>query len=271
MERFKGFTDSQVSDFWRAATKAGFQSGPWYEARRYSGPSVTVHYELSFKRGWFSKSQVAVGEDCEAMQNIADCIADTPQYCDGSLSVQMGHWEIHSGHFAVVKKYVFRGGSRDVIISVLAPAGVGEAAIDAELGKENEKVVGYVLSSKADDVQTLVKSMEARLLRPIPPDLHVALMERVKEVCNARPYDEAGFARMVHQVVLRHVGCNGIHTSQLVSEYLELPVTNGTAVHKACDTRGLCFLQLLTELLSGSLHEGVAVATAFEDPWLDAA
>ncbi|HSW01640.1 MAG TPA: hypothetical protein VLI39_15835, partial [Sedimentisphaerales bacterium] len=47
--------------------------------------------------------------------------------------------------------------------------------------------------------------------------------------------------------------------------------TNGTAVHKACDTRGLCFLQLLTELLSGSLHEGVAVATAFEDPWLDAA
>ncbi|HSW00355.1 MAG TPA: cellulase N-terminal Ig-like domain-containing protein, partial [Sedimentisphaerales bacterium] len=54
-------------------------------------------------------------------------------------------------------------------------------------------------------------------------------------------------------------------------DFSEVADPNGTAVHKACDTRGLCFLQLLTELLSGSLHEGVAVATAFEDPWLDAA
>ncbi|HSW00430.1 MAG TPA: hypothetical protein VLI39_09680, partial [Sedimentisphaerales bacterium] len=64
-------------------------------------------------------------------------------------------------------------------------------------------------------------------------------------------------------------GCDSTRQNGIAG--VQPPVPNGTAVHKACDTRGLCFLQLLTELLSGSLHEGVAVATAFEDPWLDAA
>ncbi len=48
-------------------------------------------------------------------------------------------------------------------------------------------------------------------------------------------------------------------------------VTNGTAVCKPCDSMSLCLSQLLTELLAWPLHKRIAMATAFEDSWLDPA
>lgn len=70
-----------------------------------------------------------------------------------------------------------------------------------------------------------VKRIRGSTVTAVPPELLHAMQRTVKRYSHGLPCDEGDFQRVLNTVFQQHAKLDGNHASQLMTEYLELPVS----------------------------------------------
>jgi len=85
-----------------------------------------------------------------------------------------GSWDLKAGHFAIVEMSAFRGGDRQPVIELLQGFGLDQKVIDDTLNDKSEQLLGYALSSNANEAQQLAKIIEVGATRRPPGYIPIA-------------------------------------------------------------------------------------------------
>jgi len=159
-------SNEQWIEFIRSVEEAGINLDPWWEAVEYAGPSKVLRLGLFFKQGWFSKSQIAAGDDQDNLRTLANYISNNWQCKNFKLSIEAGQWYLQRGHFAITQKSAWRGGNKQAIVDLLRSFGIDSKLIDETLSERTETVLGYILSSNAEEANELAKIVQAGAMAP---------------------------------------------------------------------------------------------------------
>jgi len=178
-------TLEQCSEFFRCMSENGIHADPWYEAVPYEGAQRFVHLRLFAGQGTSVQVQMAGGDDYDGLDTIGSFLSNLPGFSGWRFWIEPGDWELRKSHFAIFEKCMFVGGNREPVVSLLKSFGVSQKLIDHTLNMVEEKVLGYVLSSSLDYVQTLVDGLTAGANSPDYEgtiEFVQFLLDRVKQV-----------------------------------------------------------------------------------------
>ncbi len=159
-------TLEQYTAFMNCVREAGIKTDPWYEAVPYSGPAKRLPAALYVKRGLLSKKYIVGADGREDLETIISYIKNNPECRDWRLGVDTGQWKLESGYFAIVEMLAFRGGDRRPVVELLRSFGLDQEVIDDTLNDKSEELLGYTLSSNADESQQLARIVEVGATRP---------------------------------------------------------------------------------------------------------
>ncbi|MEN6577848.1 MAG: hypothetical protein ABFD90_16000 [Phycisphaerales bacterium] len=170
-------TLEQYTEFMHCVTEAGIKTGPWYEVTPYDGPEKRLPATFHVKRTLLSKKHILGADNHEDIETIASYVKNNPECHHWRVDMDTGPWNLEAGHFVIVEISAFRGGDRRPVIELLQGFGLDQEVIDNTLNDKSEQLLGYILSSNADEAQQLAKIIEVGANRR--SDGHLPLAARV--------------------------------------------------------------------------------------------
>jgi len=156
--------------FKQRLTAAGIELVTRWEAAPYSGPPVFTHHTVAIKTGLFSVRPLVVGDDVEQLRSVQSYILHNPHCRDWTLVLRGSGALVSAGHFILVQRTGFQGGSRDILRDIVVESGGDGEDVEYALNVTEEKVLGYFPWNDAEAAEALAALVHGGATTPVSRD-----------------------------------------------------------------------------------------------------
>jgi hypothetical protein len=181
MRLLRDFDLARYRAFKQRLAAAGIELVTRWEAAPYSGPPVFTHHAVAMKTGLFSVRPLVVGNDLEQLQSVRDYLLHN-QYCrDWALVLRGLGTMVGAGHFILVERSRFQGGSRDVLRDIVVASGGDQQDVEYALNATEEKVLGYFPWNDAEAAEQLAALVDGGATTPVSREEMITALKEFRD------------------------------------------------------------------------------------------